>query len=253
MAFAGEGERAAVKPPRLPDSFGGVSRIEAKDLRMAPKWTLALAIVLCATPALADDAACKQAAKDHASFKAIISDDDAGKPQYETVERGNDDRVVITRYVADQKRMVRYTIHGLFAKENEVTMGGTSVRFGISHTIDVAKLMPLKPNTSAKYQSVMVREGTFQPQYSDVTLTVGEAHEAALGGCTLQVFDVTVESHAPAMGLVSTFKAAFAPALDYSLDSSLEIARNANVKTYVTKLREIQPWSPSQDPPKPTP
>jgi hypothetical protein len=220
---------------------------------MAPKWSLALAIVLGVTPALADDAACKQAAQDHASYKAIISDDDSGKPQYETVDRSSDDRVVITRYTAEQKRLVRYTIHGLFSKENDVVMGGSFYRFGISHSIDVAKLWPLKPGTSAKFQTVMVREGTFQPQISDVTLTVGEPREASLGGCTLQVFDVTVASHSPAMGGDSTFKSAFAPALDYPLESSLEMARGANVKTYVTKLREIEPWSPSLEPPKPAP
>jgi hypothetical protein len=208
---------------------------------------LALAIACAASPALADDAACRQAAQDHTSFKAIISDDDSGKPQYETVERGkNDGMVAISHYTADQKRTVRHTIGGLFSKENDVLVGGSAYHFGMSHSIDITKLLPLKPATSVKFRTIMVREGTLLPQYSEVTLTTGNARQDSLGGCTLQVIDVTVVSRAAVQDVVTTFKAAFVPALDYPLESSVEVVRKADVKTYVTKLREIQPWSPSE-------
>lgn len=210
---------------------------------MGPKWALAMAIALAATPALADDTACMNAARDHTSFKAIISDDDSGKPQYDTVQRGSDGEVIVTRYIADQKRLVRHTLFGLFSKENEVWMGGTGVRFGMSHSIDVTKLMPLKPHSTVKYRTTTVREGTMVPQFSDVSLTVGEAHDAMIGGCKLPVIDVTVETRSPNTELIVTFKGAFSPDLAYPLDSSVEVVKKADVKTFVTKLREIQPWS----------
>jgi hypothetical protein len=210
---------------------------------MAPVRILLFgATVLLAGPSLANDEACLKAARDHGSYKAILSDDPSGRPQFETVRRGTDDIVEATRYVAGEKRAVRITRFGIFGRENKFPVGGRLVSFGVSHSIDPARLMPLKPGTNVTYKTITVDSRSFFPQFTDVKFSVGAEHDVMLGACRLPAFDLTIVSRTASTGITATENLVFAPDIAYALQNTIELVDGAKVKTFVTNLRDIEDW-----------
>ena len=110
------------------------------------------AAVVVSYPALASDADCERARDHHADFKAVLDNDSTGKAQFETVKRGSDGIVTVTRWVDGNKRIVRHTLRGLFTKETEIIFGTRTNKMGFVPNIDVSKLFPLQPNSSAQYR-----------------------------------------------------------------------------------------------------
>lgn len=210
---------------------------------MSPAFALALSSLLLAGSAQASQEACQKAAHDHTSFKAILSDDPSNRPQYETVERKGD-RVLITRYVGDQKRVVRDTVAGLFAKENVIYAGdGPSTTMGFSHSTDLTKLLPLQPDTSVAYRMVMARQGVWQPVVSDSRLTVGARRTLYVGDCALPGIDLTIESTQAGTSTRVRTKVGYSPDLAYPVETTIEMQNNAGTKSFVTKLRDIEAWT----------
>lgn len=216
------------------------------------KGTCALAVAAgLAGPALADDASCVKAARDHGSFKAVLSDAAVDRPQYELVKRDGTHDVEATRYVGGVKQLVRHALYGLFVKETEAFFGGNDVRYGYSHSIDVQTIMPLKPNTSVTYKLVATRSDKFDPQFSDGKLTVGGERDVMLGGCKLHVIDLVFESQATSKNVHTRASLAYAPDLAYSVEISNETSVGGTARTSVTTLRAIEDWTPESQPAKP--
>lgn len=208
------------------------------------RWTAPLVLLATALPALASPDACRQAARDHTSFKAILSDGPGNAPQYETVKRDVGNGVEITRYIGDQKRSVRDTIGGLFAKENIFYWNGVeNLRMGFSHSVPVDKFLPLRPGTSADYTIVSSRSGRLVPVVSKAKLTVGGEHDVAVGDCHLHGIDLTITTASSGKDGPSTvIGVVYVPDLAYPVDMTIEVDTAGTVKRLVTKVRDIEPW-----------
>ncbi|MBV9221215.1 MAG: hypothetical protein JO366_11905 [Methylobacteriaceae bacterium] len=201
-----------------------------------------LLVLILATPAMAADADCEKAARDHTDFKAVLDNDPSGKPQYETVRHEADHLVEVTHYTGGEKRMVRTSLYGLFLKEYQAILGDKTVRTGVSRSVDPETLMPLKPNTSLQFKNTTATDAKLGAEVADVKVDVGGEREIAIGGCRLQAIDLTIVSRPLGRDLMITTKLAYVPDLAYPVEFNTELVMNGKTTTGTMKVQSIEPW-----------